>query len=292
MLYNLHTHSQFCDGKEDMEQFVLAAIRNGFKTLGFSGHSPLPFDTYFSIKSEQLKDYAAEILRLKEKYRSQIEILSSLEIDYVPGIGPTFEELRSQMDMDYTIGSVHLVKGPDDYLWFIDGPDRSQYVEGIHKFESPREAVGTYFKQINDMLENERPDIVGHIDKVKMYNKNEFFTNGSGWYQKMFLETLHFVKEFGVILEINTRGIYKGKCDELFPAVEYLVDIKHMGIPIMISTDAHKSDELLGYVPETLRILNEIGFKKLTTIENGEWKEIGLKDYQKCVNERLVTLNS
>jgi histidinol-phosphatase (PHP family) len=292
MLYNLHTHSQFCDGKEDMEQFVLNAIRLGFKTLGFSGHSPLPFETYFSIKGNELKDYEAEILRLKEKYKQDITILTSLEIDYVPGVAPSFDELKKQIQMDYTIGSVHLVKGPNDFIWFIDGPDRSQYIEGVKQFESPRKAVETYYNQINHMLENERPDIVGHIDKVKMYNKNEFFTNGSGWYQKTFLETLHYVKEFGSILEINTRGIYRGKCDELFPAVEYLVDIKHMGIPIMVSSDAHKSDELLAYVPETLNILSEIGFKKLMTYENGDWKEISLKEYKKSINKCLAEVNS
>lgn len=40
-LYNLHTHTQFCDGHAAMEEFVVEAIASGITHLGFSPHSPL-----------------------------------------------------------------------------------------------------------------------------------------------------------------------------------------------------------------------------------------------------------
>ena len=48
---NPHIHTNFCDGENTPEEMVKAAIRIGFTALGFTGHSPTPYDlTVFRIK--------------------------------------------------------------------------------------------------------------------------------------------------------------------------------------------------------------------------------------------------
>ncbi len=292
MLYNLHTHSQFCDGKEDMERFVEVAIEHKFKTLGFSGHSPVPFDTYFSIKQNNLKKYSKEIDRLKSLYGDRICILKSLEIDFIPGITKTFEHFNEQIKMDYVIGSIHLVKGRDNRLWFIEGADSVEYDKGIVElFDSPEHAVKSYYNQMNEMITTESPDIVAHIDKVVMFNKGRFFNVEDKFYRNAFMETLELVKQGGLFLEINTRGIYKGKSDDLFPSATWLKTIKELQIPVLISSDAHHSGELLRYVPETAHILKNVGFKELISFDNNQWTEVGIDAYieaLKSVNHKVA----
>ena len=41
-LQNLHTHTTYCDGKNTAEEMVQKAIELGFRSLGFSGHAPMP----------------------------------------------------------------------------------------------------------------------------------------------------------------------------------------------------------------------------------------------------------
>ena len=41
---NYHSHSEFCDGKGKLEDYVKSAISKGFDVFGFSGHAPLPFE--------------------------------------------------------------------------------------------------------------------------------------------------------------------------------------------------------------------------------------------------------
>lgn len=41
-LYNFHSHTQFCDGRFPMADFVVAAVDGGFTHYGFSPHSPVP----------------------------------------------------------------------------------------------------------------------------------------------------------------------------------------------------------------------------------------------------------
>ena len=57
--FNLHTHSVYSDGKSQPREIVEEALRQGLTTLGFSEHSPLPFDNNFSVKSADMPRYVA-----------------------------------------------------------------------------------------------------------------------------------------------------------------------------------------------------------------------------------------
>ena len=92
------------------EDYVKKAIALGFEALGFSGHAPVPMENSFAILPEELNDYGNAIKFLKQKYSNQIKIFLSLEIDYIPKVIEDFSIFKKQLELDYTIGSVHLVK--------------------------------------------------------------------------------------------------------------------------------------------------------------------------------------
>jgi len=75
---------------------------------------------------------------------------------------------------------------------------------------------------------------------------------------------------------VNTRGIYKKRSDELYPGKRILQSVKDRKIPVTISTDAHRPDELTAYFDETVKILAEIGFKSVTYLKDGNWEEYPL----------------
>ena len=54
-LYNLHTHTQFCDGHAPMEEFVTEAIALGFTHLGFTPHSPISVESPVNMTREQVQ---------------------------------------------------------------------------------------------------------------------------------------------------------------------------------------------------------------------------------------------
>ena len=67
------------------------------------------------------------------------------------------------------------------------------------------------------MVETECPDVVGHLDKIKMQNVNgKFFKEEEKWYQEAVIKTLKTIAEKGVIVEVNTRGVYKKATADLF----------------------------------------------------------------------------
>ncbi len=280
-LFNLHTHTNFSDGSSEPETYVKQAIEYRFKALGFSDHAPLAFENDFALKADQVQNYANEIRRLQEVYKNQIEIYLSMEIDYIPGMLDDFSILKNQISPDYIIGSVHLVRKKEHKnLWFTDGPSHKSYDEGLMKnFDSDiKDAVSTFFHQTNEMIVTQKPDIIGHMDKVKMHNKDRYFTEDKKWYVDLIDETLDLVKSSHAVLEVNTRGIYKKRSTSLFPGKSVLKKIKALNIPVTISSDAHKPHELMGYFPETIEILKGLGFKSIITFRKGNFTEIGIAE--------------
>lgn len=276
-LFNFHTHSFFCDGSADPERYVEAAIRAGFHSLGFSSHAPVPFNNGFAIQDKViLKNYLDSIIGLKLKYASRINIMLGLEVDYIKGMSDDFETLRKEHRLDYVIGSVHLVrKGRANKLWFIDGPRQESYDHGLKEIflGEIREAVTAFYEQTCQMILTQKPDILGHFDKVKMHNRDRYFSEKEAWYRDLVMATLEAVRQSGIITEVNTRGIYKGRSNDLYPGVWVLREMQKMKMPITLSSDAHKPEEIDGHYRETLKILRDTGFRSLWYLDHAGWRE-------------------
>lgn len=282
---NYHTHSCFCDGKGEPREYVEYAVAHGFTALGFSGHSPLPYDNSFSIKDYE--SYCNEVRALKAEFADRIDIRLGLEIDYVPGLLEDFTPLVETGGLEYTIGSVHLIPNPDDveslrqlsesaqgeerkkipyHLWMIDGPRQETYDNGLkHIFKGDIKAgVRAYFHQQNEMILRNRPTIVGHPDKILMHNRERYFSSSDRWYRDLFYETLDLIHETGCICELNTRGIYKGRHPDYYPSREHLRHMDSLGIPLIVSTDAHQPTEL-DHFENAFELLQSIHYHNIVT---------------------------
>ena len=110
--FNLHTHSIYSDGKSQPREIVEEAVRQGLTALGFSEHSPLPFDNNFSVKAVDMPRYLAEIAQLKAEFKDKIDLYCALEADYITGVSETFAVTKEKYHLDYLIGGVHLVINP------------------------------------------------------------------------------------------------------------------------------------------------------------------------------------
>ena len=97
--FNLHTHTNYVDGKNTAEEMVKAALFRGFSMLGFSEHAYTGFDPVFSLPKDKIALYCAEVRALAEKYKGQMEIYLGMEMD---GLDP-----QDPAGLDYFIGSMH-----------------------------------------------------------------------------------------------------------------------------------------------------------------------------------------
>ena len=272
---NFHTHTSFSDGKLEATDYCKKAIELGFHSLGFSDHAPVLFPNKYSIQQGKLQEYFAAIKKAKLQFESQLHVFLSLEADYIPGHTYSFNFFREEENLDYIIGSVHLVyHRQKDEMWFIDGGEQDVWDKGLmHIFKGDiKTAVRAFYEQTLEMIEIQKPDVIGHLDKIKMHNKERFFSQNDSWYKDLITANLQLIKKQNAILEINTRGLYKGRCKELFPSIGILLQAQKMGIPMMLSSDAHHPNELNGAFSKAIEILKDAGI--------GEVYEFGLSGWE------------
>jgi histidinol-phosphatase (PHP family) len=272
---NFHTHSRFCDAPGDPELYVQAALERHMTALGFSSHAPLPFPTHWTMKPENLAVYCARIRELKEKYRGQIDIYLGLEIDYFPGCtGPHAPQFLA-CGLDYCLGSVHYAgQFADGSWWVVDGSDQ-EFVMGLREIykNDAEQAVCTYYARMRDMVAQQTPDVVGHLDVIKKNNRGgKYFSEDAPWYRKAVEQTLAVIAKSKAVLEINTGGLARGTSKALYPSPWIIRRCHELRIPIMLNADAHRPEQIIAEFPATAQLLREIGFKELMVLTPAGWQ--------------------
>jgi histidinol-phosphatase (PHP family) len=266
---NYHCHSRFDDGHGELEEYVLAALGKGLRTLGFAGHAPVPFPCDWTIPSTLLPVYLQTARRLQNIYKDRIELLVGLEVDYIPEIfSPTAAPIRA-LNLDFTVGSVHFVGSlANGKLWTADGPPEELEQGMAESFGGDiRRAVEEYYRRMTAMVSTAPPDIIGHFDVIKKNNRGaKYFAEDAPWYRTAVERTLDAVAASPCILEANTGGIVRNTSAALYPSEWILAECLKRKIPVMINSDAHRPDQLDGYYGEAAAILKEIGFRELTQI--------------------------
>lgn len=274
---NFHSHSTYSDGADVIAASVAAAVEAGAYAWGCADHAPLPFACGWAMPEERLPEYIHEIRTLKLAYADQIQIYAGLEVDYLPGITGPGRFRRPQHGLDYLVGSVHFVDQlPDGRHWEIDGPHQV-FLEGLQLIfgGEARAAVTRYYGLIRQMVQEDAPDIVGHLDKIIIQNEaGQLWTGEEPWYRQAVLETLEDIRDHDLIVEVNTRGVYKGLVKNGYPAGWILRQMHAMGIRMTLSSDSHHPREIFGAFPEVAQFLRELGIGHLDMCWEGEWQPV------------------
>ena len=113
MLTNYHTHTTRCGHAEGTEEeYILTALRCGFKVLGFSDHTPWAYATpgfvsRIRMLPSQLDDYVLTLRGLREKYADKLHIRIGLEAEYFPAYLGWLKEEMERLGIEYLILGCH-----------------------------------------------------------------------------------------------------------------------------------------------------------------------------------------
>lgn len=279
-MFSYHTHTLFCDGKASIDEFCRTAIEKGVTQLAFTSHAPVPFENGYSLSFDKLFVFRQAVMDAKQKYAGRLEVLLGLEADYIPGMTIDFAQWRKLILPDFIVGSVHFVK--DDVTgmnWFIDGAPLNFETGLADIFRGDvQRAVCLYFNQVRMMVETQSPDIIGHIDKVKMNNRDRFFKTSEHWYRDELVKTFRCVREHGGVVEINSRGIYRGKYHECFPHTDGIRQCMELGIPLTLASDAHQPDELTHGFELSKQTAIDSGLQRIVVFNDGSWNEVNVSE--------------
>ncbi len=245
MKVDLHNHTSLCNhASGTMEEYIQVALQKGVDVFGFSCHNPMDFDKKYRMRFEELSLYLDEILRLKEKYAKEIEILSALEIDFLP---PFMKDSLFDLPLDYRIGAVHFLGD-----WGFDNP---QFIREYSKRDI-NECWVQYF-QATEMLANSgKFDIVAHMDLLKVFK--HYPTRDL---RREIESALRAIKRANMCVELNASGFRK-EVGEQYPSREILEMCYALEIPITFGSDAHTKEQIFFKREELERLAREVGYTK------------------------------
>ena len=262
---NYHTHSTLCDGTSTLEEHAREALRLGFTHLGFSGH--MDADVHMDFDR-----YLAEVRSVQEKYRDRMEILCGVELDNL--YDPKYAGMA-----DYVIGSTHFLDveyerplsvddTPEDFLLLLNGFYRGDW----------RKMCRDYYEIEAGIWRRFDCTFIGHFDLVAKFNDElHVIDEEDPVYLGYASEAMEALADRGLVFEINTRNVHKGR---LFPGKRLLKRLHEMGGEVILSSDAHCCTELNKGFDTALRAARECGFDHVNILVKGgsgvAFKQIGI----------------
>ena len=256
---NCHTHTNYCDGKCSAREMVEAAVKNGFVSLGFSGHSPMKDKNSWTMSADDVALYKDEITALREEYKDKIDILCGIELD-------ADYDFVKPLDFDYVIGSVHQLK-KGDKAYDVD------HTAEILK-EAVKELFGgsfiemskVYFKALADFVVSEKVDVVGHIDLITKFNVDApLFDESDCQYRKLAFEAVDRIlaAKPDILFEVNTGAMFRVGKKEPYPAHFLLEYIRQKGGRITLTSDSHHVDSIAFGFEKAEELIRKCGFSEI-----------------------------
>jgi histidinol-phosphatase (PHP family) len=260
---NFHMHTTGSDGKLTPEQVIQEAIANKVEFMCFTDHFPSPdnLDPYGEnyYKEEGYK----ELLSLKEQYKDKIDISIGVEFDWIEGYSEWYKNEISKRKYDFVMGSIHALfdenKKPSGF-W----DNEEEIMRFMDKIGGTKRYVKEYYRQLRLMIASDVFDCVGHLDIIKLNNKNDvLFSEEDSWYKQEVKKTLKLLAESKMCLEINTRGILKHGEGKQYPSLWILKETKKLNIPLTIGTDFHRTGENEPFLEKAYNLARQAGYKEI-----------------------------
>ncbi len=228
MKVNLHTHTYRCyHAKGTDEEYVEAAIAAGYQKLGFSDHTPFPYDSGFfngdKMEIDQLEDYISSVEGLREKYRGEIEILLGLECEAVERFFPFLQSVRKRMD--YLILGNHGDKEFENFFGNMKEPSQLW-----HYLETAVKGMETGL-----FLYLAHPDL--------MLRRYPVFDETAAQVSR---ELCREANRLHMPVEYNLMGIYRGTEDGCvgYPSRDFWRIAAEENVTAVVGVDAHSPDML------------------------------------------------
>ena len=265
-----HVHTTFCDGKTPAPDMAKAAFEKGFVSLGFSSHAPQQFPSSYCMLLENEPAYKAQIHEVQAEYAGRMAIYLGLERDYYASV--------SADGYDYYIASVHYLKHEDGIV-SIDGR-AEPYLQHVnsHYGGDGLALARDYFALLRDFVVQDRPDIVGHFDLLRINNvRLNLYDEESPAYRSMALDALRPMAKTGSLLELNTRGVVRGYLKTFYPEAFLLKEWKAWGGEVIVASDCHDAPLLDAYFDEAEALLRSLDYDHAVRLGRKEkWERYSL----------------
>ena len=274
--FSYHTHTSFSDGANDLQDMVRQAKKLGFSHLGVSDHlivhkefssnkmipflqkkvSSHVFNGDFNVILDKFRRHCDDIRLMSKK--ENIRLLVGFEVDYFiyDGWEDELKCFLGKLDYDYLVSGNHMFFD-ENGLNVVDMSDfKNIYTDPLLQ----KEYVQRHFQTMKRAVDSGLFTFLAHMDYVRKIGENVCSVND---FIDDKIAVLDALVENNCGIEISTKGLRK--VGDFYPSGNILDEISHRKIPVVISDDAHRCDEL-GYSFDVAEkeLVNRKIFSRLT----------------------------
>src|SRR3954453_4871139 len=269
MLTDYHVHLRPDDAGTDAATYFTAgnaeryretAESRGVAELGVSEHIHR-FTAALDVWQHPFWRQSAQddLDRYVEFVREQTDLKLGIEADYIRGTEDRMANLLDAHEWDYVLGSVHFLG--EHAVDFDDETD-------IWRYEMSAERVWRrYFEAVAESALTGLYDVITHPDLVKIWGSaRPAPSKDPRYYYEPAIEAM---LEGGVAMEVSTAGLHK-PVNAIYPSRAFLEMAVDAGLPIALSSDAHRPEHLAYGYEQAVELLNECGVTEIAVFENRE----------------------
>lgn len=263
MLIDYHLHNHFSpDSEESTEKIIKKAIKMGMHEICITNHAELhdkmTGKSIFNRNEarERFRRIKSEIDELQPRFPG-IRIALGVELEYVAGRMDQLADFVKETDLDFVLGSVHIVK---DVII-----SSHLFADELYRKTDEKTAYHAYFDNLEKLVDWGHFDVAAHFDICKKSGYKFYGPFQPEKYRDRILPILKVMKQKKMGLELNTKCLCN-KCRELFPHPTILKWALETGIEnFTLSSDAHKEKHVSAHIKDALRIAKEVGIKNIAT---------------------------
>lgn len=226
--YNYHTHTKRCNHAVDEdEEYILNAINNGIKKLGFSEHIPLVredgTESRYRLPISKCQDYFDNIKSLREKYLNKIDIIIGFEMEYYEEYFDVMLKTAKENGAEYLILGQHFYSA-----------EHKNGKHSLYKTTETKEELAIYVDVIIKAMKTGVFTYVAHPDIINFTGKN------SDYVSEM-TRICQTSKELNIPLELNLLGIRENR---IYPNNLFWKIAGKIGAPVVVGCDAHSANDV------------------------------------------------
>lgn len=254
---NYHTHTRRCmHASGSDEDYVIAAIKNGYTELGFSDHTPWHYNSNFiahmRMQETGFTEYIASIRSLKEKYKDQISIRIGLECEYFPMYMDWLKEVISTYHLDYIIFGNHYYKTDEKRVYFGTACEDNDMLNAY----------------VEEAIEGMKTGLYAYLAHPDLFMRGKRIFDNTAYDASVRL--CKAAKELNIPLEYNLAGAqYNDVMNTMqYPHTEFWKIAAKIGNSAIIGVDAHEPSALAHdkYRNQGVALCEELGIKMLDEI--------------------------
>ena len=236
--------------QELLQPWADSARAKGLTDIAFTDHDRYHLGVDFD-----------EVERLREK-NPGLAVRAGIELDNDPVTGAAGRAWveRHWDRLDFVLGSVHYLA--DDRMFDSVGE------EGQFAGRDIDAVYEDYFTRVRVVAGSGVVDCLSHLDLSKIHGFRSRSSDVS-----LAEETLQFIKERGLAIELSTAG-WRKTVGEQYPSREVILRAKEIGIPFTVASDAHSHVQQAENYDRLAALMTECGIVEVCVYERHQRRAV------------------